>query len=52
MKLKGVVLGVLFTIVIVLTGRYTYRLIWAANLSLNEAKVDVFIGKAKALANK
>ena len=44
MKLKGVVLGVLFTIVIVLTGRYTYRLIWAANLSLNEAKVDVFIG--------
>ena len=40
MKLKGVVLGVLFTIVIVLTGRYTYRLIWAANLSLNEAKVD------------
>lgn len=44
MKLKGVVLGVLFTIVIVLTGRYTYRLIWAENLSLNEAKVDVFIG--------
>ncbi len=44
MSPKRVFLGVMLLTGLVFIGRYTYRLIWAENLSLNEAKVDVFIG--------
>ena len=44
MKLRGVVVGVFLALCIGLIGRYTYRLIWAPNITLEESKVDVYIG--------
>ena len=44
MKLRGVVVGVFLALCIGLIGRYTYRLIWAPNITLEASKVDVYIG--------
>ncbi len=35
---------VLFTLVVLFFGRYVHRLFWASNVSLDQDKVDVFIG--------
>jgi len=43
MSLRREVVLVLVAIIVVLSGRYIHRILWAPNLMLNQAKVDVFI---------
>ena len=44
MKLRQGIILILFSVGIVLVGRYLHRLFWASNITLDQAKVDVFIG--------
>lgn len=44
MKLARILLIVIISLSTVLLGRYVYRLLWAPNITLEQAKVDVFIG--------
>ena len=44
MNFRRSVLLVLVTLSVVFVGRYLHRLLWATNITLDQAKVDVFIG--------
>ncbi len=44
MKLRQGIILILLALGIVLVGRFLHRLFWASNITLEQAKVDVFIG--------
>lgn len=44
MKLRQGIILILLSLGTVLVGRYLHRLFWASNITLDQAKVDVFIG--------
>ncbi len=44
MNIKRSILLVLLLLSLVTAGRHFHRLFWATNITLNEAKVDVFVG--------